>query len=150
MYCNSCGNETPDQGMFCLHCGTRLNKECPRCAEIIKFKAKICRFCGYEFAAEEIAEIERVEQEKVLRQEAERKKKREGERGRVEREKELEKERREEAEYHRWHRPEIVGTWGGVVFQCTQCSTLNSLNLESCRRCSASLKSAPKVRNPFS
>jgi hypothetical protein len=25
------------------------NKECPRCAEIIKAKAKVCRFCNFEF-----------------------------------------------------------------------------------------------------
>lgn len=25
------------------------NKECPMCAEKIKMKAKICRFCGYQF-----------------------------------------------------------------------------------------------------
>jgi len=29
-------------------------KECPRCAETIKLKAKVCRFCGYEFSGEEI------------------------------------------------------------------------------------------------
>ena len=26
-------------------------KECPRCAEFVKGKAKVCRFCGYEFEA---------------------------------------------------------------------------------------------------
>lgn len=25
------------------------NKECPACAELVKAKAKICRYCGYEF-----------------------------------------------------------------------------------------------------
>ncbi len=25
------------------------NKECPACAERVKAKAKICRYCGYEF-----------------------------------------------------------------------------------------------------
>ncbi len=24
-------------------------KECPKCAETVKYKAKICRFCGHEF-----------------------------------------------------------------------------------------------------
>ena len=65
MYCPSCGSETPEQGVFCLHCGTRLNKECPQCAKIVKAKAKVCRFCGYKFTAEQIAEIERNEQERI-------------------------------------------------------------------------------------
>lgn len=26
-------------------------KECPRCAETVRFKAAVCRFCGYEFTA---------------------------------------------------------------------------------------------------
>lgn len=142
MYCQSCGNETPDQGIFCLHCGTRLNKECPRCAEIVRVKAKICRFCGYEFTPEEMAEIGRLEQERKTEH---KKRKRE------EREKEnFEKKHRKEEEYERWHRPEIVGTWGGTVLECPQCSTLNSVNLENCRKCSASLKSAPRVKNPYS
>jgi ribosomal protein L40E len=70
---------------------------------------------------------------------------------RAERETELETQRQGEkdTEYKRWHRPEIVGTWGSTVFQCLQCSTLNSLNLQTCRRCSTSLNSAPKVRNPY-
>ncbi len=29
-------------------------KECPMCAETIKLKAKVCRFCGYSFSNEEI------------------------------------------------------------------------------------------------
>ena len=31
-------------------------KQCPRCAEAIKAAAKVCRFCGYEFSPEELAE----------------------------------------------------------------------------------------------
>jgi hypothetical protein len=157
MYCQSCGKETPDQGIFCLHCGTRLNKECPRCAEIVRHKAKVCRFCGYEFTPEEIAKVEQEEQERVLRLERERlletekreKEKREKERERREQEEEEKKKKEWEEEYSRWHRPEVVSTWGSTVFQCPQCSILNSLKLQSCRRCSASLKSAPKVKNPY-
>lgn len=65
MFCPSCGNETPDGSIFCINCGLRVNKECPRCAEIIKVKAKVCRFCGYEFTAEELIEIEQVKQNPV-------------------------------------------------------------------------------------
>ena len=146
MYCQSCGNETPDQAIYCLHCGVRVNKECPRCAEIVKAKAKMCRFCRYEFSPEEIAELERLEQERRLRQEAkrERREKKE-EHGRVE----AERERRQQ-EYAHWHPPERVGAWGHTVLECPRCSTLNSRNLESCRRCSGSLRTAPQVKNPYS
>ena len=27
------------------------NKKCPRCAEIVKAEAQVCRFCGHEFVA---------------------------------------------------------------------------------------------------
>ena len=162
MYCQSCGNDTPEQGIFCLHCGTRLNKECPRCAEIVRLKAKACRFCGYEFTSEEMAEIEQVEQERAARQRAEETKvlretaERVAQRTRLEQERqakaELEKKQRadEEAEYPRWHRPEVVGGWGSTVLQCPQCHTLNPhIIVENCRRCSTSLKSAPQVKNPY-
>jgi len=97
-----------------------------------------------------MAEIERLEQERKTEHEK---------RKREEHEKEtFEKKHRKEEEYgldhrqeyERWHRPEIVGTWGGTVLECPQCSTLNSVNLENCRKCSASLKSAPRVKNPYS
>jgi predicted RNA-binding Zn-ribbon protein involved in translation (DUF1610 family) len=26
-------------------------KECPQCAETVRFRAKVCRFCGYDFTA---------------------------------------------------------------------------------------------------
>lgn len=33
-----------------------LTKECPRCAETIKLKALVCRFCGHEFSQSEVTE----------------------------------------------------------------------------------------------
>lgn len=34
----------------------KLNeKKCPRCAEVIKFDAHVCRHCGHEFTAEDMA-----------------------------------------------------------------------------------------------
>lgn len=29
-------------------------KECPQCAELVKFRAKICRFCNYKFPGEQV------------------------------------------------------------------------------------------------
>jgi predicted RNA-binding Zn-ribbon protein involved in translation (DUF1610 family) len=58
-------------------------------------------------------------------------------------------ERAKVEEYDRWHRPEIVSAWGSTVLKCPQCSTLNSRRLENCRRCSASLKSATEITNPY-
>ncbi|CAG0994833.1 hypothetical protein ANRL2_03484 [Anaerolineae bacterium] len=48
-----------------------------------------------------------------------------------------------------WNKPQIADKLGHVVLQCPQCSTLNSIQRENCRRCSSSLKSAPKIRNPY-
>lgn len=165
MLCQTCGNETPEQGLYCLNCGARVNKECPRCAEIVRFKAKVCRFCGCEFTPEEMAEIERVEQERTLeaeREKAEREKAERAERERREREElerqererrqqeeeQAERRRREEEESRPWNNPRVIARWGNTLLQCPQCSTLNVPNLETCRRCSASLKSASRVRNP--
>lgn len=35
------------------------SKECPMCAEMVKKKAKICRFCGYKFDQETNTEVEK-------------------------------------------------------------------------------------------
>lgn len=34
-----------------------INKKCPQCAEPIRADAKVCRFCGYTFTAEEMAKV---------------------------------------------------------------------------------------------
>ena len=68
-------------------------KECLKCAEIIKVRAKVCRHCGYEHTEEELAaqqkaledkrrleeenhkrEEERIEQERIEKEENERRK----------------------------------------------------------------------------
>jgi len=39
-----------EQGNEITAISTESNsKECPRCAEIVKLRAKVCRFCNYEF-----------------------------------------------------------------------------------------------------
>jgi hypothetical protein len=35
---------------------SNLTKECPRCAEIIKLKAMVCRYCGHEFSQLEVGD----------------------------------------------------------------------------------------------
>lgn len=161
MYCQSCGKDTPEQAVFCLHCGARINKECPRCAEIIKFRAKVCRFCGYKFILEEITTLEQDEQARL--REIERERQESAMREKLQREIEQEemkkrkKKEQEEEEYARWHRPDIVSKWGAVVLQCSECSTLNPVDIaqfppkefSECRRCRASLKSAARIKNPY-
>lgn len=39
-------------------------KECPRCAEMVKARAKICRFCTHEFEEQE-AQAEIIASEKL-------------------------------------------------------------------------------------
>jgi alpha/beta superfamily hydrolase len=35
------------------------SKKCPKCAEIIKLEAKVCKHCGNEFTVDEIKEIQK-------------------------------------------------------------------------------------------
>ena len=44
-------------------------KKCPKCAEIIKLEVKVCRYCQYEFPAEEVEKL--VEKHKVAKREKE-------------------------------------------------------------------------------
>jgi hypothetical protein len=131
MLCQSCGIETHAEALYCQHCGTRINKECPRCAEIVKLKAKICRFCRYEFMTKDFAEIEAKEQSRLKRLESER-------------------IANEEKEFARFHPPHIVSTWGAKLLKCAQCGTLNSFSVAECRRCRNPLQSANLIDNPYS
>jgi Double zinc ribbon len=167
MLCQTCGKETPEQGLYCLNCGTRVNKECPRCAEIIRVKARICRFCGYELTVQEIAQMESEEQEKARRkqegreraeqQQADSKRLGDEERERAESER---KRWEEETDYAKWHRPDVVRKWGPIILQCPVCSFLNPprgfaqdillpKSTDKCRHCSASLQSAQSIKNPY-
>lgn len=44
-----------------------IEKKCPKCAEIIKAEAVICRFCGYEFPPE--TKLEGIQAETVTQKE---------------------------------------------------------------------------------
>lgn len=151
MHCRSCGNEVPAQGLFCLYCGTRLNKECPNCAEIVRLSANVCRFCSYEFTSRDMAEIEQLEQQRILRERAEQERieRERAEQNRLRTEESKRQEERKKEEYQRWHNPQEMTKWGISLLQCTKCSTLNSASMSKCRRCSTDLKNAREVRNPF-
>jgi hypothetical protein len=43
-------------------------KQCPTCAEIIKFEAKICKHCSYKFSEEDIL-TQKAERERILQSE---------------------------------------------------------------------------------
>lgn len=51
---------------------SNLTKECPRCAETIKLKAMVCRFCGHEFSQSEVTEALQKASENVALMEFER------------------------------------------------------------------------------
>jgi len=38
--------------------GKVVKKECPQCAELIKYKARICKYCGYKFKEHETLSLE--------------------------------------------------------------------------------------------
>lgn len=64
--CPICGVMTPEGGIYCFQCGSRINKECPRCAEVIKYKATQCRYCGYQYSSRSFSEVELAERKRFL------------------------------------------------------------------------------------
>ena len=44
--CPTCRVKTQPDFMFCFNCRTRLRRECPNCASLIKLKWSSCPFCG--------------------------------------------------------------------------------------------------------
>ena len=65
IFCHNCGSSGSNQSIFCDNCGARINKECPQCAEVIRYKAKICRFCGYQFSEDDYQDSLRLEKERL-------------------------------------------------------------------------------------
>ena len=131
MYCPECNKETPDEAQFCIECGARVNKECPRCALVIRLRARMCLHCKYELTEADVAlvekkEVERLDklnQEETLIQEAKR-----------------EKEAKDR--FTRFHPPALIAGWGRKVHKCKRCGALHprwyeihGLGPYDCRMC---------------
>jgi class 3 adenylate cyclase/tetratricopeptide (TPR) repeat protein len=46
MRCANCNTDNPDDGKFCVECGTALTRTCPRCGTPNSTTAKFCSECG--------------------------------------------------------------------------------------------------------
>lgn len=55
MECKKCGATIPDDGIFCLNCGSRVDgkKACPKCEKLIPEKSLFCTYCGQRLLEEE-------------------------------------------------------------------------------------------------
>ncbi len=141
--CQVCGGKGDDQSLFCLKCGSLINKECPQCAETIRRKAKLCRFCGYKYSEEEINNAEVEEEERIkLKKESKSNK--------------IDEENNEILEEKSRITPEeidleiqMVMSYGEITPECSRCKALNSKFKHRCRICSEFLSSAKPVLNPF-
>ncbi len=53
MICNTCGAENPEEAVYCMQCGNRLDgkKVCPECGGLIDGAANFCMICGHHFTA---------------------------------------------------------------------------------------------------
>ncbi len=122
MYCQECNKETPNEALFCMECGARVNKECPRCAEIIKLKARMCLHCKYELTENDIQLVEKEERQRWEKQE--------------EAQRQMEALQREEGalhlreEYSSFHPPALIAQWGDPVRKCANCGTLHPRYLQ--------------------
>lgn len=58
MICKNCGTENPDESLFCIHCGKRLdgNKVCPSCGATCPEEALFCNSCGRKIVKDENGE----------------------------------------------------------------------------------------------
>ena len=52
MNCASCGNENPEDSLFCEGCGAKLEKSGPACDASVSSSAKFCRRCGHTLDSE--------------------------------------------------------------------------------------------------
>lgn len=63
--CNNCGLELPDEAMFCLKCGTKLEKKlfCSNCNKELPKDAIFCMYCGKEVLAQEKSGMQFVKED---------------------------------------------------------------------------------------
>jgi len=50
MKCTKCGQENPSEALFCMKCGTKLERKCPQCGAEYPEKASFCMKCGLKLA----------------------------------------------------------------------------------------------------
>ena len=107
MYCPECNKETPDEAQFCFECGTRVNKECPRCASVIRLRARMCLHCKHELTDDDFALFEKEERQRLERRdEAQR--------------------RMELQQFNLYNPPALIATWWGVL-KCQNCGTFHEV-----------------------
>ena len=46
MKCSQCGQDNPSEALFCMKCGTKLERRCPKCGAEYPSEALFCMKCG--------------------------------------------------------------------------------------------------------
>jgi len=50
MKCPKCKHDNPLEAMFCMKCGTKLERKCPNCGAEYPLEAMFCMKCGAKIA----------------------------------------------------------------------------------------------------
>ena len=54
MICPKCQHENPKEALFCMKCGTKLERKCPRCGADYPEEAAFCMKCGTKLTEEAV------------------------------------------------------------------------------------------------